>query len=365
MQKKHPQFSRDYISRIAIILVLLVFFIPLILSYSNYYPPFLEKKYIYLLDSIVADIPLLPKTPKQVITKALFRNRNLTSYTMTTNIKLETDKQDKFKLIDLTLDSKIENALAPTFKSKIMIHGEVNFFQNPKIAVTTVKDKSNYYLKVDQFPTLAEFNLAMLPEGWTKFDLSEFQKSLGVRVRNDQQIIDDVRAEFTKIQDSLVEKSIFSKVVSFKKTLLRGETFYVAKINLEATVLQKLPLLGENLKLEKPILTLLINSKSLYLTEANLEGKINGNMKDTASKESGLKLKIGSKLSQLGKKQNIQFPKATTNIKSSIDFALKINQTDTSVNNFLTVTKNSKDLGDNLLTLERLLTVIILLPKAI
>lgn len=365
MKKKQIQLGKGYIPKITIFLVLIIFIIPVILSYSNYYPPFFDKKYIYILDSIVVDIPFLPKTPKQVITKSFFRNRNLSSYMMSTNIKLEIDIKKKFRLVDLTLNNRIEKATSQTAKSKIVLNGEINFFRDPKIAFSTIKDRNNLYLKVDHFPRLIEFNLARLPKEWYKIDLNEFQKSLGVKVRNDQQIVDDVRSEFGKLQNDLVEKSIFSKVKSFKVINLKKEKFYQIKINLEDTNLQKLSFFGENLKFDKPDLVLLISSKTYYLTGFEIKGKINSSVRDKSPSEDGLKVIISSKLSQIGEKQNIEIPKKATDIKNSIDFALKLDQSSNNANNFINATKNSKDLGDNLLTLERLLSVITLLPKAI
>lgn len=364
MKKTHKTTEKSRWVKTSTIGLVLVILLPLFLSYSNFYPPFIAKKYIYFLDSLVADIPFLPKTPKQIITKTLIQNRTLTNYAQTTTVLLESAESNKFKIVDLTIDNKIENSTSSQTKSQVDIHGKVNFFPNPEIDVKTIKDRDNFYLQVTKFPELTELNLGLLSKEWLKINLSEFQKGLGVKVRTDQQIIEDIQNQFGQIQSDLIDKSIFSKVTSSKIITEKNNQFYEIKINLEKTNLQKLPLIGDNAKFQKPVLRLLINTRTYFLTKLKLEGEINSNSGKVSTSKDSLNLKLESSLSNIGVNQNIETPKSYLKVKSPLDFALEINKVDKDINSFLNASKQAKDLGENLLTLERLLTVLILLPKS-
>ena len=105
MAKKKQTYPHNKPILIVIAILLLLIIFPIILSYSNFYPPFIDKKVIYFLDSVVVDIPFLPKTPKQVFTKSLFCNQNLQNYHLTSKLDLDSGK---VKLLEFTAIQAVE-----------------------------------------------------------------------------------------------------------------------------------------------------------------------------------------------------------------------------------------------------------------
>ena len=267
-QKKVSDQNKPILIAIAILVLLIV--LPIALSYSNFYPPFLDKKVIYLLDSVVADIPLLPKTPKQIVTKSLIRNQNLNSYSLTTNLFLG---DRNVTLIKLTVNQAVENAGSVDTKSKLHLTGDLNILANGKVDIETVKLQNNLNFKIGNLPSGFGINTGSLNQGWYQVDLAAFQEGLSVNARNDQQIIDDVRNSFQKTQSSLVDNSIFSKVTSFKVVKLNNQNNYEIKFALSEDSLKNLPIVSA-LKLKNPVLTLLVNCSTYYLTKIDLSSEI-------------------------------------------------------------------------------------------
>lgn len=350
---------------VATAVVIAIFVLPLLVSYSNFYPPLIPKSYIYLLDSVVADIPLLPKTPKQVVTKALLRNQSLQSYSLSTNLKVATNGSNQnLTAVDLKVNTAVENAAQLESKTQTNISGSINLFDNGQIDIASVKEANNYYLNVRQFPLVPGFELGNLDKIWYKIDMNDFQKGLSVSSRNDQQIVDDVRGQFANVQEGLIKKSLFSNVSEFKKIKQSGGEFYQIKFKLDESSFTGLALLSQNSKLTNPELTLWVNTDTYYLTKLNLTGTIVPDAKTKVSDQQLLTLNLNMELSKINQGQNISIPTNPTEIKGSVDLALKVEKnTDTAA--LFDSAKSAKDLGENFLTVERLITVLLLLPKAI
>ncbi len=360
---KQAKFSKQNKQILAgVIILVLIFVLPILLSYSGYYPPFVDKKVIYFLDSMVADIPLLPKTPKQVITKSLIRNQSLKNYQLVTDFNLETKK---VKIAGLKIDQAVENAGSVDSKSSSKIEGEIVFLPNGKINIETIKLGKNLNFKIISVPENLGINVGKLSQKWYQINLANFQKDLGVTARNDQQIIDDVRGNFSKIQGNLIEKSVFSKVQSFKKVKINNKEFYEIKIALDEDYLKDLPVLGQGLKIKNPVLTLWIGKGNFILTKADLSGSLASQNENSLLANSEIKVSLNSELKRIGEVQNITPPNNTEEIKSPIDLSLKLQGSSEEASSLLAATQTAKDLGDNFLTVERLLSVIILLPKSI
>lgn len=351
--------NRPIIISLIVLLILVVF--PLVISYSNFYPFFVPKGALYLLDSFIAEIPLIPKTSKQVITRSLMHNRNLASYSLTTNISLDLKKTN---LAKVKLVSDINSAGSLDSKSKNKITGIVNFLPDGQINIETTKIKNSLAFKITAVPASLGLNLDKLKNVWYEIDLKTFQEGLAVNTRNDQQIIDDVRNSFDKIQTTLTDQSIFSKVTSFKQIKLNNSFFWEIKFALGADSFKDVSLLP-NLKMQKPVLTLWIDSSSFYLTKLDLSSELISPTDKKNSTNSSLTIHLTSELSNIDNPPKIMFSEKTTEIKSPIDLALKLTQSSGSVDNLFEATKIAKNNGENFLTVERLLSVILLLPKAL
>lgn len=360
MAKKKQTYTHNKPILIVTTILLLSIIFPIILSYSNFYPPFFDKKIIYFLDSVVVDIPFLPKTPKQVFTKSLIRNQNLQNYHLTSKLDLDSGKGT---LLEFTATQAVEKAGSFETKTRAKIVGNINFIPGSQTEFETIKSQNELYFKITSLSRAIGINTDNLQKEWYKIDLDAFQKTLGVKARNDQQIIDDIRVEFQKVQAGLIDKSIFNKVKSFKKTKIAKHSFYEIKLVLDQNSFKKFPLLSE-LKIDKPILILWVNSESYYLTKLDLVGDVLSKNSKVET-NSNLKLHFSSVLSNIGSKQNFEMPKNPTVIKDPLDLAMKSTQTIGDVDKLFAATALQKDLGENFLTVERLISVLLLIPKAI
>lgn len=364
-KQKRSIFTADKSLIIATLALIAIFFLPLLLSYTNFYPSVIPKSYIYFLDSVVADIPFLPKTPKQVVTKALLRNQSLKSYSLETSLQLFTTTAGKKTTeADIKVINSVADAASLSSKTKTQVFGNLGLFGIGLIDLATTKEANNFYINVKQFPPIPGFELGNIGAGWYKLDLEELQKGLSVSTRGDQQIVDDVRKQFGAIKEDLINKSLFSNVFKFNKVKQDGSEFYEVKFKLDENSFTNLPLISQDSKLTKPELTLWINTTSYFLTKLNLTGEISATQKSSSKDGNSLYLNVESRISKINQNQDIAVPESASEIKGAIDLALKLNK-NTDAAALVDSTKNVKDLGENFLTIERLLTVLLLLPKAI
>lgn len=358
MAKKDKQKNDNRLLIICTAVIVILFFVPILVSYTNFYPPFLSKKVIYVLDSIVADIPLLPKTPKQIMTKSLIRNQSLQSYKLSSSLSL---KSKTFNLVDFSAEQKINQAGSYTALTSSKIKGNIYFLPGNKIDFETRKRGSTLYFKITKAPDLS--GISQTTAIWYKLNLMTFQDSLGIKARNDQEIIDDLRNGFQQVLSDSIDKSLFAKVESFKKVKVNKETFYEVKVPVNPESLKALPILGQS-KTDKTKLTLFINEKSLFLTKMNLSGQIVSETKNL-EKNSNIIFTLEARLSEIDKAQQVDFPPNVTEIKDSLDLSLKLSKKSSDALQLFTATKSAKDFGENLLTIERLTSVLLLFPKAI
>lgn len=336
----------------------LIFAICLALSYSNFYPNILDKKLIYSLDNFVASLPLLPKTPKQILTKALTNQINLNSYSLNLTGQV---KNDKDLLVNLNVTGAIEKAGLLTGKesSKVKIESPLvgsNEFE-------TFEDGDNFYFKIIKAAPIQGFDFSnVAKDTWYKTDLNSFQNSLGAHSKNDKDIVADISAEFNKLRAE-VSKNTFPAVKDFKEITKDGKNYYQVKLLLNNLTLSN-TFLGKKINTRDTDLELLISKETLFINSIILNTNSISDIFGGSREKTSASFKY--QLSKINQNQGLISPNSIKAIQDPIGlFGILNPTTDLSGANFFTYSPQAADTSANFLTMERLLKVLILLPKAL
>lgn len=334
-------------------LLILIFIPPVIISYLPFYPPFLPKVFVYSLDNVFASIPFIPKTSKQVLTRGLFVNRSLQNYSPSIEVILKTDKGKK--LAQVSLKGKISDAALFTSHYQAKLQGG---FESQTAGVVNLEEQGgNFFFQVEK-PVVSPFiDLSQTQNNWYRVDLSQFEKNLGVNVRDDNQILNDVAGSFENLRASL-SQSIPS---GYHYEEIGGQQYYKFDFSIQGQEQQVLTAVSLR------TLTIWISKDTFVLSKVYLQGNLKQDLLNATSVSQNNQVNFEVTYSLLPE----NFTPAKTgnpiDISAPIDLWLNLNnkQNDKSTETFFEATTASKDFGANFLTLERLLKVIFLLPKAV
>lgn len=323
----------------------------LILSYLPFYPSFVPRSFVYGVDSLVASLPFLPKTAKQITTKALLQNTTLKSYSYSTDVKLSATN-----LPDLLVKAGGKVNKLGLFSSDYNMVLNLTGLGKDQSKINFSSIENIFYFRLQEGGEVLGLNLNNLGNNWYEVDLENFQKSLGVTVRSDKEVAADIAGQFQTLL-AQTPNDFFAKV----KLERSGQNYKLTR-KLETGLVGKIFKSKESTALSKIELTALVNKNNFYLHRIVLKAKVNFEklkVDFVSAKEADLTLTY--QISDLNKIKEVSLPAPTEKIATPLELSLKI----LGEGGFFEVASQSGDLATNFLTLERLLKVFILLPKAI
>ncbi len=224
------------------------------------------------------------------------------------------------------------------------------------------RDKDFFFRTTGDF-VYEGFDPRLLGNQWYQLGLGELQTNLGVETKNDSEIINDVKNQFLGLLEKQLDKGLFSR--SKAKTIQRdNQTYYQLQLNLPAAALNEIKVFN-GYSLGDSDLALEINKKTFYLEKVSLATSLIPVVK--ASKDRKLSLALNYVVSGINQSQKIDIPKQNKLIKNVLDLSLAFagKSTTNSAADLLSSTEKANDLGQNFLTFERFLRVVLLLPKAV
>ncbi len=323
--------SKTSAGRFYLLTTLLLLFVSLgIIGLAYTKPSFLPKSLSQPLKLGVTYLPGFPKTADQVLIRAFYESKNLQSYSIKTTISLA-DKTTK--LVDLTVVGSLDKN-----SSTAQISGS---FNNSPVEAQTREIGDNFYFNVNKVPTLIGINFGSLSNSWQRIDIKKFQQNLGLTARNDQQIVKDVNNYWSKID---LEKA------ASRATLMQGGNYYLTKFNIDSKKLEDF--LGTQTKLKSGQIaaSVQIAKKTYHITKIELNGQL------TQPEEE--KITIVYEIKKINNDQKISSPSEFQALSGPADLTLRLNGEQFS-------TQKIGETGSNFLTIERLIKVLLLLPKSL
>ena len=213
-------------------------------SYTGYQPPLIPKNFIRITDSALGSIPIIPKTPKQVLTNAIVSTEQVKSGNVrfimeVSSFGLATSDSLELKLtFDGVVDEVDQNISNFDFSASLdMKSGK----QNVNYTADLVAVSNLLYFRFGEIDGNKEIS-----NKWFKIDLKKVEKELGTTNTSEEDLEKQYKKQVRKFFETLEEKKIFQKIEQLGDDDIDGKSSYHYRLSL--TEEEIIDLLGEDFK---------------------------------------------------------------------------------------------------------------------
>ncbi len=360
-----------------LVLILSVLSLLTISSYLSLRLPLVPKAVVRATDITIASIKFLPKTPKQVITRAFFEMGRIKSGEHNFSLELvENPGSGNEKII---LSPKV---FGPFKRSvgQIDLAAEINLGfpsedQGSSSKINFVESEDYLYFQVKNLPSFQNLDLSKLGSGWHKVDMTKIASDAKASIRSDEDIEQTIKEKTKLLFDSLATEHIFQKisVLPDEKTNTR-DTFHYTIVLGEEDIKKIMAVFfseeGSLQLLTDLSLDIFIDKSKFYFNKLEIKGLI---LKDSISSSSAvlntpeLGFKLIYELSKVNEDVEIGLPQDAIEIGSLFGLYLLVQgeeAEDGPAGLILGAATSLGEFGANFLTLERLLHVLYLAPSS-
>jgi hypothetical protein len=382
--KKIKIFKIKKTSKLGILILVLVILLTLssliFASYTSFDLPLVSKGFQRKVDYLVASVPVIPKTSKQILTKAFEDSRNIETAKETFNLSIHNAQTE---IASMAIDGKLDTTDLDNVALEMEIAGKIaQGNQEATIDIDVIEIGSNLYFKIDNIPSLPGYDFRHMSKKWHQIDLEKSGQEIGVQVLGDENIRGDVEEKIEEVFDIFDKLSIFKKIKKLPEEKINGRTnyhlSYLAKGGDLVEILRRLypktdfsrstieNVLGEtkvDLWVDKN--TFFINKMEIDIAVKEV---VSGAMLQLAPTSQQLKIRASYSLSQINEPVKIEAPKDAQKVGSFIELIMMIKPNSTNLllqEQILGVSMQTSKFGSNVLFYERLLRVLFLFPKTI
>lgn len=342
-------------------------------SYLGWDPRVVPRGLLDATDVAITHIPLLPKTPKQVMTRTVFEMGRVESGEHHFSLELTENPGEgnektifspkvfgPFKKsgdqIDLSATVSLGFSEESTQKSKIEFIEESDYF----------------YFKAGDLPPLLGLDFRKLGSDWHKLDLTKITSDAKANVKEDAEIVADIKDKTGLILE-ILKKDGFRKVQVLPTEAVDGrESFhYQRKLSKEEITKIEQALLGEEASnlLEKISLDLFIDKSNFHFNKLEIKGAVSRDSEegsDVILNVPDLGFHLVYELKKGSEEVEIKAPEDAKEIGSLLDLYLLVQseRKESPAEQILGATSGLGEFGANFLTVERLLHVLYLTPQA-
>lgn len=365
---------------ILILMLLLTFSILIAASYTSFDLPLVSKGVQRKVDYLVASVPFVPKTPKQILTKAFEDSRNIKTAKETFSLLLQSGDEE---LVSVTIEVKLDTNDLDNIALEAQIEGKISQGgQEATVAIDLVEKGNNLFFKIDKVPTLPGYDLGALSGKWYRIDLEKAGEEIGAQVLEDASIKNDVEEKIEEILNVLDETNIFGKIKKLPDGKAVGRDnyhlSYLAETSDLVKIFQKLlpkASIDKN-EIEKVFgdtkIDLWVDKKTYFINQAETSFKLieiaDGATLQVVPISQQLEVEASYTLSDINEPIKIEVPKKAQNIGSFIELLMMTQPTPSNLllqEAILGVSTQTIEFGSNVLFYERLLRVLTLFPNTI
>ena len=365
---------------ILILMLLLTFSILIAASYTSFDLPLVSKGVQRKVDYLVASVPLVPKTPKQILTKAFEDSRNIKTAKETFSLLLRSGEEE---LVSVTVEAKLDTNDLDNVALEVQIEGEISQGgREAMVAIDLVEKGNNLFFKIDEVPTFPGYDLGSLSGKWYRIDLEKAGEEIGAQILEDVSIKSDVEEKIEEILNVFDETNIFGKIKKLPDGKVVGRDNYHLSYSAGTSDLVKIfqKLLPETSidknEIEKVFgdtkIDLWVDKKTYFINQAETSFKLleiaDGAILQVVPINQQLEVKASYTLSDINEPIKIEVPKNAQNIGSFIELLMMTQPTSSNLllqEAILGVSTQTIEFGSNVLFYERLLRVLTLFPNTI
>lgn len=346
-------------------------------SYQNWSPPLIPKVVLRASDITIASVSFLPKTPKQILTKAVYETGRVKSgvHNFSLLVKQKTGENEE----RIVMSPEISG---PFIKSENQIDIAGTIFlgfpsesEDSKSEVKFVEQDEYLYFKASNTPSLQNINLNKLGSDWYRIDMPKVISDARTNVRKDEEIEKTINEKLELLFDTLVSEKILEKFDIFPNEDITGRESYHYKINVDDDLLKKITEIffseDDRFKnVEDITLDLWVDKSDFYFSKMEISGQLTNDpispSPNVVLQEQGLDFTLVYELHDAGADVEIEVPENAKEVDSLLGLYLLVQdekaEDDPSV--ILGAVSSLGEFGANFLTIERLLHVLYLAPQS-
>ncbi len=346
-------------------------------SYTGWKPPLIPKNTVRIVDSGLAAVPFIPKTPKQVLTRSFAISDKIKSGVQKFSLEISSSgssqpRQNISVRLSVKAPFKVVNENTTNVEAETNL--ELDFAgTRSKYSANFVAIDKNVYFKLGDIPGFKKIS-----NKWYRVDLEKIQKDLNVSTQGDEEAKEGLKEQTERLFDALDKHQIFKKIKRLSDEDVSGRTSYhyqldLAKEELEAILKTYSDGNAKVGEVEKVRLDLWVDKSKFYLNKFGIEGSIvygaptDSSLNLSLPKRLEFKFKFIHELSEINKEIVIEAPEKSEEIESIFEIllpALPITPTSQGVRT-LGTTDPAYEVGKNILTVEKITRVLYSIPKAL
>lgn len=350
-------------------IILLVF-----ASYFDIALPFISKRVSRTIDVALGSVPLIPKTNRQLLFTAIYRNSQIAASSEKFHLSLEAKEQKQnFPLLAFDTKTSFESRkekdqYAGSFEASLGPRGFL-----PWLKAETREEDKDFYFYLGSFLPIGP-DLHNLYGSWYRVDIAAVESKLKAQTRSDKDLKKDIGKFFESTVD---EKNLAQALRKASRTRAKINGTIVEKISLTLSKKEISSLVKKNFNIREAKIDLLIEVKSGYLVavdaDLGMEKEVLKTLKifeSLAAKEADLTLKVSTALERINQDQKFELPKepaVKVKEKGLLELYEEVQGQKLSDDPFalFKVTKELGEFGSDLITIERLIHVLVLSPTAL
>lgn len=354
--------KKKFLSKYTLILIpLIIISLPALVSYGDLNPPLVSKGARARLDVFFGSLPFLPKTNRQIILTAFYKNSKLQSAKQ--NLKLELKTEKDASLVSLNFSGSLDNEAEKYQASFEGNLGPKGFF--PALKAESLQIDEEFYFKVDSLPPVG-IDLSKLQGQWYKINLEKIAGEIRAATKSEQSI----RADIEKFFEENIDQEYLLDLFKGAEMGEEGEEIFLV-LGLDRVDLEKL--LKRGFDIQEANLTLVVSRRTRHLISLQLEAQVGSDFLTSLGTN---RLALGEKqklflkweLSQIGETIDPTLPdeKEVKSLSSSFDLMQAIEGKTVSENplELLFSSRKASEYSVNLLTAASLERVLLLIPTA-
>lgn len=363
-----------------VLLLLLTFSILVVASYTSFDLPLVSKGVQRKVDYLIASVPAIPKTSKQILTKAFEDSRNIKTAKETFIFSLQSDNQE---LASMTIEARLDTSDMNNVALEAEIIGKLaQADQEAIVDLDLVEKSSDLFFKINKAPMLPGYDLDSLLGKWYRIDLEKVGEEIGAKILEDQDIKSDVEAKIEEVFDTLDETGIFKKIKKLPDEKIAGKDSYhlsyAAEISDAALIFQELvpePDINRGEiegVLEETKIDLWVDKKTFFVNKVEVHLKLKegteGAIMQLVPINKQLGIRFSYTLSEINKPIKIESPKNAQGLSSLIELLMIIQPSSSNLllqEQLLGTSTQTREFGGSVLFYERFLRVLTLFPNTI
>ena len=350
-------------------------------SYLSVKAPLVSVGFQRKVDYLIASVPGIPKTTKQILTKAAQDSEKITIAKQKIEFQM---KSGDISLGTLSIESRVDNSDLNNPSLEARIRGEFGLAsQVYDLDLSPTQIADDVYFKLDKLPGALlisyGYDLNKIKGKWYQINAKVVRESIGADIRSDEGIKEDIEEKTDEVFDLLDKEKLFQKFQRLPDEKIAGRDSYRRALSPGSTTLAKIFRKLTDSKVEEkeiaemiknPKLDLWIDKKNFFVNKMEVTtgftSEVAGSSTLVGPTSKPIEVRLGYELSEINQKVEIKAPDGATKIGSLAELFLLVAPADAvSVQGVLGASSATAEFGSNVIFLERLIHVVTLFPSSI